>query len=239
MLYRIGDRVVLAGKPGTIRALVRADDDPRKCVPTGERFVRRGDIPERELMSYLIKCDGAVSLSWSHGRSLTPEITVTTGRGRSVLEAAQAISDGTMSYLTGYEQTAELSRARQLFLQHIIGSEVGGTRWSDWTEAWRYFVNGDIGDRLPAYTPADRLFLRVEEGQAPHDEPVWPSPFKSAWVRVSEKPLTMEQQIARGVDDPRVSLARVGFLRRYWFVGKTADRFQQWAAGAPLPTASA
>lgn len=232
MRYRIGEKVLLSGKPGEIRAVVRPDDDPRKCVPAGERFVRRGDIPERAELTYLVRLAGDATLKWSHGQSIEPDISgQSPSRGRSVFDDAAAISDGTMASLTGLRETRDLQRVRQAFVQHVVGSETSGQKWDSWTHAWCYFVNGDVGDELPAYDATDRLFLRVGTGEFPPARPALRSPFGSMWVLLDENPLPRAEatRLACVADGSR-QLLRVGFIRRYWFVGRIREQFDAWLA---------
>lgn len=242
MQFRVGDRVELSGKTGVICALVRSDDDPRKCVPMGERLVLRGDLPLLGHLSYLVKMDGSGRLKWSRGQTVTPvlpqpRVAPSGGRHASVVDDARLISDGTMALLTGLRQTLDLMKARQQFVQHIIAAEGCGQRYSSWIDAWRWFVNGSFGDTMPAYDETDRLYVRVRSDAPSTDRAAWISPDGSEWFCPAEKPATLDEATRQGgFGNGNGYLTRIGFLRRHWFLGRKRDEFDAWLKDVGMPS---
>ncbi len=218
-MFSIGTPVVLDGRTGVVMAVVRADDDPRKCVPVGYRFVRSGDIAERRSPSFLISVDASRDLQWSHGRSLAP-----LARGGSVYDDALAISDGTMSSLTGYRTASQIQTARHAFAQFVRGAEDSGMRYASWIDAWGRFVCGSSGDRLPAYDATDLMFLRVYPADTCPATGAMVLPNEAGWIATAEVPVSASDAASCGLfGDPRWIMMRVGYVRRHLVVGKQRD----------------
>lgn len=220
MRIQIGQTVTVGGHSGVVVARVRADDDPRKCVPPGYRLRRRGDIPERERDTWLIDI-GARTLLWSD--TLAVETTPTA-------EQAATISDGTMASLTGYTEQRDLQRARQQFLIFIAAAAANGIHHTNWIAAWRWFVNGPEGDAMPAYDGAHGLFV-FETKAHPGDQGSIAAPTGRSWVCLAERPMTVtELKASDRLGRPQHGdLIRVGFVAKHWLVGAAQDRFLAWA----------
>lgn len=245
MRYETGDPIWLDGSAGVVVAVVRADDDPRKCVPSGERFTWRGSMSEREDVTYLVKIRGQASLRWSYRHAVVPRLPVAecsgAGRARSVLADAQCLSTGTLSYLTGFREYAQLSDVLRLFCQHVIATEGTGVRYESWIDAWRWFVNGDVGDRMPAYARHERLFvLCVTAGSLRDDQILLRAPDGALAVAVDSPVGTLDELVATGkLSTTDGNLIRVGFVRRHWLGPKDQAMLDAWVmARALLPEAA-
>lgn len=236
MRFEKKDPIWLDGNAGIVVAVVRADDDPRKCVPPGERFVWRGSLGERDETTYLVKIDGMANLRWSYRHAVVPRLPVPAdgsgiaGRRRSVLEDARMLSTGTLSYLCGYRDYGRLSQVHQWFLQHVIAAEGSGARFENWIDAWRWFVNGKLGDEMPAYEPHERLYLVGMPGDALRDDQcLVRAPEGNVAIRVDSPVGTLdvvERSGALNVDG--AALIRVGFVRRHWLGPKAQAMLDQW-----------
>jgi hypothetical protein len=242
MEFSIGERVRVRGQCGRIVARVRGDDDPRKCVPAGERFVsKRGDVAPRQAISYLVRVDGRATLVWSWPHAVEPELPALCGVGQnaprgayrssSVCDAAKAISHGTMAYMTGVTQSAALDRIRTRFIQHIIGTESCGTVYANWIEAWGWFVNGQACNDMPSYVGVDRLYVVVRrrmDGSAQAAERF--SMVDGSLAVVEEAGVgPLDLQVRRSASMTDTFLMRVGFVARHWFVARQRESFEAWA----------
>ncbi|TJY57225.1 hypothetical protein E4T66_17610 [Sinimarinibacterium sp. CAU 1509] len=232
MEFGIGDPVVLDGTLGVVVARVRADDDPRKCVPAGSRLTLRGTIAERDQVTYLVRPSGVKRVIWSHNKDLTgivptvPVASATAAAGR-VAADVMSISDGTMAALTGYRQTADIIRVRQAFAQHVIGAEDSGTRFGSWLAAFRWFLNGAPGEALPLFDEKDRMFLREHSGAVPSGVEAWIGPNGDTWISKADRPFRLDTgwPVLGEADG---LLIRAGFVRRHWYVGKQRAAFEAW-----------
>lgn len=236
MRFSKGDTVWLDGKAGTIVALVRSDDDPRKCTPPGERFAWRGSVGLRDDLTYLVRVDGVSDLRWSFRHAVLPRLPTpasSAGRRRSILEDAKTISTGTMSYLTGHREYSAIGDLHRCFLQHVIATEASGARYESWIDAWRWFVNGTPGDALPAYSDLDRHFLICEQTAAVHKgRQLVASPDGATVVCVDSPVGALEAIEATGVlNAGTASLIRVGFVLRHWLGPKDQALLEEWVAG--------
>lgn len=235
MRFEKKDPIWLDGSAGVIVAVVRADDDPRKCVPQGERFVWRGSLGERDETTYLVKIDGAENLRWSYRHAVVPRLPVlsgSSGRRRSVLDDARTISTGTLSYLCGYREYGRLAQVHQGFVQHVIAAEGCGARFESWIDAWRWFVNGKLGDEMPAYDAQERLYLvAMPAASMREDQCLVRAPDGSVAISVDSPVGTLEVVERSGaINADGAALIRVGFVRRHWLGPKAQAMLDQWVA---------
>lgn len=232
MEFKVGEKVRVgkddAHIEGRIVARVRADDDPRKCVPLGMgfKFVAPRNIPDRDEVSYLVRKD-ASRLIWTHGKKVVPTLpfpAVYNSANLPVLEDARSISSGTLSYLTGFIGYDDLSKIHREFVQHVIAT-AATVRYENWIDAWRWFINGHA-DRLPAYAdPVDRSYTLATPGKAPDD-----AVASTGREFISRQALVVATAEELPLSSTSDALIRVGFVRKHWLIGRNADRFSLWAA---------
>ncbi|HVT35932.1 MAG TPA: hypothetical protein VHE37_10120 [Nevskiaceae bacterium] len=231
MEFRIDETVVLAqtGAKGRIVARVRADDDPRKCVPRGFPPLRmRGDIAQRDAVTYLVLPEGERELKWSKRNPIEPFIpaqsTQRGARDADVAAQARGISDGTMASLTGYRTTDEIQRVRALFVQHIIAS--GAAQYRSWIHAWRWFLNSEVGDRIPLLSRQERLYVYAMPGQAHHAGDI--ALGETEYVPHDATAFTLdEREFQSAAARENGYLVRVGYVCRYALVGLASSRFME------------
>ena len=229
--YRVGESVMVDGAAGIIRARVRADDDPRKCVPPGERFARRGHVRSRDATSYLVRLEQCTDLVWTQGKVLEPAVAMPPeGSARvsqdRVLADARALSMGTLSYLSGFNRYDELEPIHRAFIQHVIATAGNGVRYSSWIEAWRWFVNG-YADRLKSYDEIDRLFTLVVPASKKADGEARVKSPGGVWMLRMDAAVAVEAPPAPGAAE----IIRIGFIVRHWMTRGDARRLREWAAG--------
>lgn len=239
MEFKIGETVrvekgtaVIVGK---IVARVRADDDPRKCIPMGlgYRLTLRGDVAQRDVVSYLVKKDNA-QLLWTYGKKVLPSYPAPASPSNSnlpVLHDVRSISSGTMSYLTGFTRYEDLDRIQRQFVQHVIVTDPA-VHYQNWIDAWRWFVNSHAPE-LPAYAdPEDQAFTLAYPGT--------PTPDAIAATMAEYIPCTApvgeEQDMRPG--NHAGGLIRVGYVRKHWLTARAAEAFARWAREQGVATAS-
>lgn len=65
ILLHAGDAAEMNGKVVIVAAVVREEDDPRKCVPAGMRYTLSGrKFRARAHRSYLVRAVGSNRLTW-------------------------------------------------------------------------------------------------------------------------------------------------------------------------------
>lgn len=232
--FAVGERVRLSRthEAGRIVARVRADDDPRKCVPfAGKPFVLRGTVRERDAVTYLVDVPEKTSLLWTRGQSVLPVIPgAARAHADEMYRDVRALSCGTLSYLTGFRRYEDLDRIHTLFTQHVLGACGSGTVFSSWIDAWSWLLNGEVCEQLPAYDEVDRLFCLVHKDDLRKPQA---SDFRGQGEHVPAEPgfLRWYSFANLGPDAHRDNrLIRLGVVAKHWLGPKDAERLRRLGA---------